>query len=300
MSKLVKNALNKLGHHDKDKHHDGNASNSGSATPNDPHHAALAHVNSELNSPTASGATTPVNHEGSGTGTGHGHASGKSHGHGHGPLDALFGKHNKHDKHEKHGDGLERSDSTKCKDPHEHFLAVKANLGNKKNHDKTGSSSSPRASMDEKAATARPGMHHTLTEDDSRALKVDRAAELKQEQLQRELGYKEAYEKDPLNKHYGFLNIDATPNVGVDTSGKYAFPTFSISVWFETELTRLRSVLTGKTPLSRSQRRVKETKCISEQGYRAYAIKVRPSHNFIALSDSTDDKHARIVPQAQN
>ena len=67
-------------------------------------------------------------------------------------------------------------------------------------------------------------MAHRKTEEDVRALRVDKQAELHKEQLERELGYKNAYEVDPLNRNYGFLNIDAKPNANVETSGKWVLP----------------------------------------------------------------------------
>lgn len=57
------------------------------------------------------------------------------------------------------------------------------------------------------------------TEEDERALRIERQEELQREAIRREAAAKEAYENDPLNVNYGFLNIDATPN-SIDTSGK--------------------------------------------------------------------------------
>lgn len=130
-----------------------------------------------------------------------------------GRHDSVKDKDKKHK--EKDGD-LARTGSG-CSDVAEHFKAIKLGLGKKNtaaHNDEHG-----RASHTAAAASGRPGLHHTITEQDERALKVDRAAQLKEEQLAREAAYRDAYANDPLNANYGFLNIDATPNP-IDTSGK--------------------------------------------------------------------------------
>ena len=196
----LKKAFDKLTHKDTHQQH-GHVQ--GTATPD-----GLQHVDSAVNSPPHSGASTPVHekpHHKSGGGSGLLHFGSK--------------KEKTHD-----ADGVARSNSLPrsstdgCNDAHEHFKAIKKSLtgGGKHKDDEAGH----RASSD---GPARPGLVHHITEQDQRALKVDRQQEIQQEQLRRELAYKEAYEKDPLNGKYGFLNIDATPNA-VDTTGKCVQP----------------------------------------------------------------------------
>lgn len=268
MSKAFKHAFDKLTHHH--SHHK-ESSKSGSATPSEsgepnPHPLVLPHIDtsdssitgsttsgstttlggttsssastaipSDVNSPVASGATTPVDERGNkvthsqlkpGTTVPvtHGQTFDKSHGHGHGKHDAKHGNtgHNDHDDIHRTG-SLNKVFSQKCEDLHEHFKAIK--LHHSKASDSTatakGNGAHAHAHAGSGSATpARPPLNHTKTEEDERALRIERQEELHRESLRREAAAKHAYENDPLNGNYGFLNIDATPNKGVDLSGK--------------------------------------------------------------------------------
>lgn len=207
MSSGLKKAFDKLTH--KDASH----SHSGGTTPEQQQQQqqhSLPHVDSAVNSPPHSGTSTPVEKQQ--------HPHHEKH-HKSGLLHFGGGSSKAHDDHQQHDSGVKRSSSLGrtstegCHDTHEHFKAIKNALtGHKKgSHDGEATAAGP--------AAARPALAHHITEQDQRALKVDRQAELQQEQLARELAYKQAYERDPLNGKYGFLNIDATPNA-IDTSGK--------------------------------------------------------------------------------
>lgn len=186
-------------------------------------------LDSDLNSPVASGSTTPR-----GDGQNHfpltkGAASRQSTDHGTHKASPLGASHSPDDGAKVESERLSKElskekekdkEGGKCNDVHQHFLAIKSALAGKKGS--RGSQSPTRTSTEsseDSRRPVRPGMHHTKTEEDERALRVDKAVELQQAQLKRELAYKEAYESDPLNGNYGFLNVDATPNA-VDTSGK--------------------------------------------------------------------------------
>lgn len=270
MSKQLRTALQKLTHGDgnsgsSSSSKGGSRNASGAATPtgtgtgtSHPHHDdvldGLPRIDSDINSPVASGASTPVvtrdpsmpsplgasetaSVASSSSATASNNASAaeykqqqqhhKVDSHDYQPTAAHHNNKEGHKDGGKHGNFLsnlihhgdsknhhkEDKDNNKKEgehDLHEHFMAIKAQEKNK--HHSHGSSTS--------SSSTRPGMHHTKTEEDARALKVDRQAELHEEQIKRELAWKEAYEKDPLNIKYGFLNVDATPNQNVDISGK--------------------------------------------------------------------------------
>ena len=201
----LKKAFEKLTHKDAAAAGNSSGSGSGAATPE---RVNSIDVSTAVNSPPASGQSTPVTHE----------KPHKSGGGGSGLLHFGHKSKEKDDKPHHHGDGavarsnsLPRTGTEGCNDVQEHFKAIKkAIIGGGGAHKDNGKVSSD---------SARPDLVHHITEQDQRALKVDKQAELQQEQLRRELAYKEAYENDPLNGKYGFLNVDATPNA-VDTSGK--------------------------------------------------------------------------------
>lgn len=181
--------------------------------------SSAVHLPSDVNSPVASGQTTPTethsnNHKG-----------------------GLFHHKNKKDAtttdlhakdHAAAGEGkddhVHRTGSlnSACSDLHEHFKAIKLHHG--KSNEKTTSAAAVAAGAGAGHGTTttgatRPHLEHRKTEEDERALRVERAEELEREHLAREAAAKEAYEKDPLKANYGFLNIDATPN-NFDISGK--------------------------------------------------------------------------------
>lgn len=257
MSKIIKGAISKLGHPRKES---SSTPASGTATPLFPHDPALeSPVQSGRTSPTAIAST----------------ASRKS-------TDGLGGSSKNGQKDET--DNIVKQASNKCKDLHEHFLAVKAGQKDKKSHKHDKHSDDGHASDKEKekgrASTdgrkshdlnKRPNLAHMKTEEDARALKVDKQEELRQEQLRREMGYKKAYEEDPLNKNYGFLNIDATPNAGVDLTGRSVSPPLPSGQ----SLTSIAYIMrAGNKRCSRCPRCRTATTCSSERVYRASGRRV--------------------------
>lgn len=113
---------------------------------------------------------------------------------------------------------MNKAFSQKCDDLHEHFKAIK--LHNNKTTTAGADGHHKDTTHTKGTATpTRPPLNHMKTEEDERALRVERKEELHREQLKREAAAKKAYEEDPLNGNYGYLNIDATPN-NIDTSGK--------------------------------------------------------------------------------
>lgn len=231
----IKNVFHKITHPGEKEHSSSSKASSGANTPvtattgGDVGHGSKVvdtagtplHLPSELNSPAVTGAHTPAvasNHGVHAQDKHYPSSAGSSHAahaqHTSSPLakaDSRSGK-----KHKDDDSDLSRTDSksSAVHDLHSHFLAIKDQvLGHKRG---SPGSQSPRNSTD----GHRPVLTHRKTEEDMRALRVDRQVELHKEQLAREQGYKEAYENDSLNKHYGFLNIDATPNANVQTTGK--------------------------------------------------------------------------------
>ena len=174
-------------------------------------------IPSDVDSPVQSGAAPPV--DARGNHVLHSHLqSGSSNSSG--LLSKSGGKPGKHGKNEDdiHRTGsLNKALSQKCEDLHEHFKAIKLhhNKTAKATDTTTHDSHHPAA----KGNAARPPLNHMKTEEDERALRVERHEELQREALKREAAAKYAYDTDPLNGNYGFLNIDATPNP-IDISGK--------------------------------------------------------------------------------
>lgn len=184
------------------------------------HSTGSTAIPSDVNSPAGSGANTPVDERGHHVAHSHLKAatgnSAAAHGHAHG------GKQHKEEDISRTG-SLNKALSQKCEDLHEHFKAIKLHHNKSADHATSGKdATSHTTSAGHKGTSAhptRPALNHMKTEEDERALRVERQEELKREQLQREADAKAAYESDPLNGNYGYLNIDATPNA-IDTSGR--------------------------------------------------------------------------------
>lgn len=251
MSKAIKNALDKLTHHHshsstpKDhspvgtpkhqpqQHGSGLATSGGTSTPPlvlppiDDSSSSITGttgssrtstlIPSDVDSPVHSGAATPVDERGNHVLHSHVQSGLNSST----PPSKSSGKHGKHNS--KSEDDIQRTGSLnkalsqKCEDLHEHFKAIK--LHHNKTAKATNTTTNDPHHPAAKGNAARPPLNHMKTEEDERALRVERHEELQRENLKREAAAKYAYDTDPLNGNYGFLNIDATPNP-IDISGK--------------------------------------------------------------------------------